>query len=357
MKKIYPGKVWLDTDGNRIQAHGGSVITVGDTFYWYGENKEYTRPDSGIWHNGVNVYSSKNLCEWKYEGKILYPTADFAHPLHAARLMDRPHILYHEKTEKFIMWIKLAGTKENRSDWNHSYMGVATSDSILGPFRLEKTFYPLGMSAGDFDLVKEETTRRAYVIFERVHSDMIIADLTDDYMDCAGRYSVHFPNGAPPYVREAPAYFTRNGKRYLFTSGTTGYYPNPTELATAEDMHGEWEILGNPCENDVDKNSFCAQFSSVFKHPFKEDLYIALGDRWLTDLPADMPNFWDYKTGKLKTDYNFYQATKRNTSLADYVWLPVCFKEDGTPYLKFRESWSPDEYKNKKERKTNDGKN
>ena len=39
---IKPGQVWLDTEGKRIQAHGGSVICVEDTFYWYGENKENT---------------------------------------------------------------------------------------------------------------------------------------------------------------------------------------------------------------------------------------------------------------------------------------------------------------------------
>ena len=37
---IRPGQVWLDTNGNRIQAHGGAILAAGDTFYWYGENKE-----------------------------------------------------------------------------------------------------------------------------------------------------------------------------------------------------------------------------------------------------------------------------------------------------------------------------
>ncbi|MBM7675616.1 hypothetical protein JOD18_000652 [Gracilibacillus alcaliphilus] len=30
---IKPGQVWLDTEGKRIQAHGGSIIYVDDTFY------------------------------------------------------------------------------------------------------------------------------------------------------------------------------------------------------------------------------------------------------------------------------------------------------------------------------------
>lgn len=47
---FYPGQVWLDTEGKRIQAHGGSVIYIDDTYYWYGENKEkqMERTESGI---------------------------------------------------------------------------------------------------------------------------------------------------------------------------------------------------------------------------------------------------------------------------------------------------------------------
>ena len=43
-----PGKPWLDTNGNRIHAHGGSIIQVGDTFYWYGENKEKRQATASI---------------------------------------------------------------------------------------------------------------------------------------------------------------------------------------------------------------------------------------------------------------------------------------------------------------------
>ena len=49
---ITPGQIWLDTDGNRIHAHGGSILEVDGTFFWYGENKERSTPGSGIWHWG-----------------------------------------------------------------------------------------------------------------------------------------------------------------------------------------------------------------------------------------------------------------------------------------------------------------
>ena len=33
-----------------IQAHGGSVICIDGTYYWYGENKEKTDGKNAIWH-------------------------------------------------------------------------------------------------------------------------------------------------------------------------------------------------------------------------------------------------------------------------------------------------------------------
>jgi hypothetical protein len=37
-----PGELWLDTDGNPIQAHGGGILfdVRDETYYWYGENKD-----------------------------------------------------------------------------------------------------------------------------------------------------------------------------------------------------------------------------------------------------------------------------------------------------------------------------
>jgi len=35
---IRPGKFWYDTEGKRIQAHGGSLLYANEKYYWYGEN-------------------------------------------------------------------------------------------------------------------------------------------------------------------------------------------------------------------------------------------------------------------------------------------------------------------------------
>ena len=73
---IIPGRPWFDSRGDRIQAHGGSIIEVDGRYYFYGENKENTVPGSGVWHNGVNCYSSKDLINWTFENTILKAADD-----------------------------------------------------------------------------------------------------------------------------------------------------------------------------------------------------------------------------------------------------------------------------------------
>lgn len=352
---IRPGQVWLDTEGKRIQAHGGSVIAVGDTFYWYGENKEKTKPGSGIWHWGVRCYASKDLYNWEDKGIVIPPDEkDESSPLHPAQYMDRPHIIFNQKTGKFVCWIKVMkrdGTQKST---------VLTAEHILGPYTMvQSDLRPLNMSAGDFDLVVGPDGK-AYYYFERVHSELICADLTEDYTDVTGYYSTHFPNTQPPYVREAPAYFFRKGRHYIFTSGTTGYHPNPSEVALAKSFHGPWEVLGDPHPCDTSRTSYNSQITSVFRHPFKKDLYIALADRWMPNLPdlagEDHANGKGYQkaaeiyrrmfepdTDFVMDEVHYSCDMNIDTSVADYVWLPIRF--DGEmAYLDWKDEWRVEDY-------------
>ena len=183
-----------------------------------------------------------------------------------------------------------------------------------------------------------------------MHSELICADLTDDYTDVTGYYSTHFPRTNPPFVREAPAYFRRRRLHYLFTSGTTGYFPNQSEVACALSYHGPWKLLGDPHPGDMEHTSYRSQITSVFKHPCKKDLYIALADRWLTDLPEVLPDIGAaFEEGFRSDGANrsklraLVRLTSQNTSLADYVWLPVRF--DGEmAYLDWRDEWRIEDY-------------
>ena len=341
---IYPGKPWLDTEGKRIQAHGGSVIYIDGMYYWYGENKEKTDGKNGIWHWGVRCYSSNDLYNWKDEGIIIPPEPDNPNSsLHPSASMDRPHIVYNKKTNKYVCWLKIMNRDGTQSET------VLTAEHILGPYtKVREGLRPLNMSAGDLDIAVAEDGK-AYYYFERVHSEMICADLTEDYTDVTGYYSTHFPQPYPPFVREAPAHFKRKGKHYLITSGTTGYFPNPTQTAIADTWHGPFTVLGDTHPEDESNTSYHSQISCIFKVEGKKDLFIACADRWV-------PEETDREYEKYAKLYERYFAegdesvlqerelnTDVNTSCADYVWLPFRFDGD-MAYLVWQDEWRIEDY-------------
>lgn len=346
---IRPGGVWLDTEGKRIQAHGGSVMYIDGIYYWYGENKEFTTPDTDYWHWGVRCYTSPDLYNWEDKGVIIPPEPENPESsLHPSACMDRPHIIYNERTKKYVCWLKIMNQDQTQSET------VLVADHILGPYtKVREGLRPLGMSAGDFDLAVAEDGK-AYYYFERVHSETICADLTEDYTDVTGYYSTHFPHPYPPYVREATAHFKRKGKHYLVTSGTTGYLPNPSEVAIADTWHGPYTVLGNPHPKDASNTSYHSQISSVFKVPGKKDLYIAYADRWLPEkmgmkYEEYAAMFEKIFSGEFDPKELEEQreddpiAGKENTSIADYVWLPFRF-EGEMAYLDWKDEWRIEDY-------------
>ena len=178
----------------------------------------------------MRCYSSTDLYNWDDLGLIIPPDVDDpSSPLHPAqKLGPSPHHLQRRHRA-----VRVLAEDHGRSG-NTQTSTVLTADSFLGPYTIVKSWLrPLGMNAGDFDLVVDPTDGKGYYYFERVHSELICADLTDDYTDVTGYYSTHFPHPQPPFVRESPSYFRRQRRHYLITSGTTHYFPNPSEVAVA----------------------------------------------------------------------------------------------------------------------------
>jgi len=352
---IRPGQVWLDTAGNRIHAHGGAIITEGDTFYWYGGYKYRSAPDSDTWHWGVRCYASKDLYNWENKGSVVFsdpknPNAPL-HPLDP----KGPRIIYNPRTGKYVCWY--CHCEDIRT---HAFaLTVLTADKLLGPYTVvRKGLFPMGMYAGSLVPAADPQDGKGYLYFERAHSELICADLTEDYTGVTGYYSTHFPRGCPPFVREAPAYFCRQGKHYLLTSGTTAWFPNPSEVVVADTYHGPWTVLGDPHRNDPSRTSFNSQIHFVFRHPAKRDLYIARADRYLPHLPESDPEaFYSGKTyafiedcyyrtfsGRAFDDTEQLRGLDGNVGIdSDYVWLPMRFDGD-RPCIEWCDEWRVEDF-------------
>lgn len=340
------GKPWLDTNGKPIQAHGFSVFNHDGEYCWYGENKEHTDGKNGIWHWGVRLYTSRDLYNWEDRGLIIPPDeTDVTSPLHPSYCMDRPHILFCRKTGKYVAWLKvMAGVTSQ-------FFVIMEAEQFTGPYRfVHKVYQPLDMDSGDFCFYTMPDGK-AYIWFERPHFQLICATLNESYTGLTGEYSVHYDGIYPPLTREAPAITERNGKLYLFTSGTTSYYPNPTRVCMFEDPHGEYTDLGCPCKGDWTKTSFNSQITSVLHIP-GTDQYIACADRWMpqwhTPLVAQKvridieKQFKNYQPDTTKRIAQSLDGAKEifgyETVKSQYVWLPIEWEND-RPIIRYRRKW------------------
>lgn len=346
--KIYPGRIWLDTDGNPIQAHGGAIYYENNIYYWYGENKDHTDGKCEVWTWGIKYYSSSDLCNWKYEGFLIEPDTDNRNSLlHPSHRMDRPHIIKSPATGKYVCWLKFSG--------EDACFAVLTSEQFSGPYTMVREhFRPFGKKVGDFDIAVGQDGC-AYLLFDSDHAGLTGAWLTRDYTDVTGEPAWHCAGLYPPYCREGPSYFEHNGKHYVITSGMTGYLPNPSRTDVADAVDGPYTTQGNPHVEDESSASFNSQISQIFKVPGKKDMYIALADRWVPEYKMTRciyealeraigarfdPDKYKPSAEDIKLMMESPMLASADTSISRYVWLPVRFEGD-VPKIDWHEEWSP----------------
>src|SRR5882757_5644234 len=65
---IQPTTIWPDDRGRHIQAHGGGIIKLADTYYWFGEDRGR---DNERGRRYVACYSSKDLAHWTFRNQVL----------------------------------------------------------------------------------------------------------------------------------------------------------------------------------------------------------------------------------------------------------------------------------------------
>ncbi|VVB18187.1 unnamed protein product [Arabis nemorensis] len=284
----FPGKIWMDTEGNPIQAHGGGILLdeKSNTYYWYGEYKDgptyhaHKKGPARVDIIGVGCYSSKDLWTWKNEGIVLgAEETNKTHDLHKSNVLERPKVIYNEKTEKYVMWMHI-----DDANYTKASVGVAISDNPTGPFKYLYSKRPHGFDSRDMTVFKDDDGVAYLFYSSEVNSVLHIGPLTEDYLDVT------------PVVkrvmvgqhREAPAIFKHENTYYMVTSWCTGWAPNEALAHAAESIMGPWEKLGNPCigGNKVFRlTTFFAQSTYVIPLPGVPGAFIFMADRWN---PADL---------------------------------------------------------------------
>ena len=310
-----PGEIWYDTNQQRINAHGGGMMIHDGTYYWYGEYKgDSTYHAPGVeWDcyrteaGGVSCYSSKDLQSWKFEGVVLKPELnDSTSDIHPSMVIERPKVIYNEKTGKYVMWMHI-----DNYNYSKAATGIAIADSPTGPFQYLHSLRPFGEESRDMSLFKDDDGRAYHIYSSRGNSTLFIHLLSDDYLEHTGKYSINF---AGKY-REAPALFKRKNKYYLITSGCSGWDPNEAEYAAADSILGTWTVMGNPCIGENSNKTFGGQSTFVIPVNPGKDQYIAMFDKW----------------------------DKLDLINSRYIWLPIKFHSDSIT-IEWKDQWSTNDF-------------
>lgn len=346
-----PGAEWKDTDGNHINAHGGGILYHEGIYYWFGEHKIEGKEGNRA-QVGIHCYSSEDLYNWKDEGIALGVMPEGSgSDIEKGAIIERPKVIYNEKTNKFVMWfhLELKGLK-----YSSALSGIATSDKVTGPYTYLKSVRPnaghwplnypdslkikpvnidgavftggsisspthelnlvkrdfeKGQMARDMTLFRDDDGKAYHIYSSEENSTLHIALLDEDYTSYTGQYVRVFADR----FMEAPAMFKKDGKYYLIMSGCTGWAPNAARSAVADSIFGEWKELGNPCMGASAETTFESQSTFVLQVA-GTDKYIYMGDRWRPENPIE----------------------------GTYVWLPIDFTGKGFT-IEWKDRWSLDD--------------
>lgn len=268
MSILKNGIVWKDQQGAPIHAHGGCIISFQEYFYWYGEDRRE--------NYYVSCYRSKNLTDWEFRNHVLTEQSKVqGYRVRTEMLLvnedgtkvnlERPKVLYNEKTRQFVMWVHF----ENGKNYNAAAVAIATCDTPDGDFIYHGHFNPYGYMSRDCTLFQEEDGTAYFISAARDNADLHMYRLTDDYMNVDKLVNKLWQGE----YREAPAVVKLNEKYFMLSSFCTGWAPNQGKYAVADSMEGSWSTL----MEIGDETTYESQPAFII-HRNNRVLYF--GDRW-----------------------------------------------------------------------------
>jgi hypothetical protein len=286
---IQPGEVWPDDRDQHIQAHGGGILKVGRTYYWFGEDRSR---DNDPAKRYVACYSSRDLAHWTFRKQVV----QLADPENFGRgwVLERPKVFYNAKTDTFVMYMHIDGNTPEGS-YKIARVGVATSKSVDGDYQYLKSFRPLGHESRDIGQFIDDDGG-AYLIFEDRPFGFRIARLSDDYLTVENEMCLI------PAHMEGGAIVHYQGLYYAIGSALTGWSPNPNKYATAPSLKGPWSEFRDIAPPET--KTYGSQSTMLLKViGTKTTTVIFMGDIWKPRTQWDSRYLWmpvEIGDGKLR---------------------------------------------------------
>ena len=271
---IKPGELWPDDRGQHIQAHGGGIIKVAETYYWFGEDRS---KDNDPEKRYVACYSSTDLTHWKFRNQVI-KTAD---PENFGKdfVLERPKVFYNTQTRKFVMYLHM-----DNDSYTAARVGVAVCDKVDGDYKYLKSFRPLGHESRDIGQFIDDDGL-AYLIFEDRPYGFRIARLSDDYLDVEKEICLipaHMEGGALVHYK---------GLYYAIGSALTGWAPNPNKYATATSLAGPWSAFKDIAPAET--NTYGSQSTMMLKVVGeKTTTVIFMADQWKPQTQWESRYLW-----------------------------------------------------------------
>ena len=261
-------ELWNDVSWSPLHAHGGYIIFYEGYYYWYGE---YRRENFY-----VSCYRSRNLSDWEFRNHVLTTGSGMEEYRVRTKLrlqnedgkkvnLERPKVLYNEKTKKFVMWMHF----ENGKDYHDAAVGIASCDAPDGDFTYHGHFNPYGYMSRDCTLFKDDDGAAYFISAARDNADLHVYRLTDDYMNVDALVHKLWQGE----YRAAPAVVKTNGKYYMLTSFCPGWAPNQGKYAVADSMEGKRSML----KEIGDGTTYLSQPAFILE---VNGRILYFGDRW-----------------------------------------------------------------------------
>ena len=321
-----PGISFKDTDGNLVDAHGGGIIKVCDTYYLHGEYFLSTTTDNNF--NGFSMYSSKDMATWKNEGIIL-PQQASGSLLGPNRKGERPHIIQCPSSGEFVLYAHAADTTY-QVDKEVVY---ATASKVTGPYTFKGALTSTGASsscqvttvppsscsgsiAAHSDMSALTDGSNAYVVTE----SGVVYTLAADCHSWASNKSYGTVNGTTGGI-EAPTVFRAGSTFYWIGSDKTGWRANDDFYSTAPAMTGPWTYQGYLAP----QGDLTWMTQSTWVMPIVGSAgttYVYWGDHWYGNQDTSHPG--------------------QHNNLATYVFQPLVFTGTKIGLPTYQVSWKLD---------------